>query len=83
MPEYHVVRTDKGKLDIIYGVKRPNKEPKDANEAMRRAHSEGWIPKGWTVLAPFSNEEEAQARLKTERDQERQKLADSPKPDAG
>jgi hypothetical protein len=64
--EFHIVRKDKGVMQIIEGRKRPEKKdiPANQTEARQRERDEGWTPEGWTVMASFDDEDKAEKRLK-------------------
>jgi hypothetical protein len=61
--KYHVVRTDRDELDIVFGSKPPEKP---AENEIERQLGERWVPRTWTILDSFDDEESAEVKLKEE-----------------
>jgi hypothetical protein len=69
--KYYVVKTERDVLQIFFG-KPPDETLENELEADEKAFRERWIPKTWTILGFFDDEELAKAKLK----EEREKLSD-------
>jgi hypothetical protein len=64
--KYHVVKTDKGCLQIHFGSREPAKPPEDKVEAKQKAFREKWVPSTWEVLHTCDDEQSAEQKLEEE-----------------
>jgi hypothetical protein len=75
--KYHVVKNDKNEMMLVYwGSERPSDVPKDETEIRQRAFRERWLPAGWTVVASYNDEAEANKNVRERISKGKASLAD-------